>query len=422
MRNASTKPACGRARWTTTSGRIASARTCTSRSPPRVSGARRSITCCSTARPAWARPRSRTSSRTSCRCRSQHRRPGPRKARRPRRHPHQAARRAKSCSSTRSTACRRRSRRSSIPRSKTTSSISMIGQGPSARSVKVPLQPFTLVGATTRTGLLTAPLRSRFGLIHRLDFYNDADMQEIVSRSGRILDVPLDAESAGEIARRSRGTPRIANRLLRRVRDYAQVRADGKVTHGDRARGDAHARRRRQRLRRKRSPPAAHDHRQVRRRTGGPQHDRRGDQRGARRHRRHLRAVSHADRLSRSHAARPRGDGACVSIFRARPPLERTHDCGDRLGHSHATAGRVHGRPHLENGQGRLAPDLRAAARADQRRPRKDGRHQRRVDPAAHRHPRASSRRARRRHVRSREGSRAKRRWSRPASRRWTST
>jgi holliday junction DNA helicase RuvB len=105
----------------------------------------------------------------------------------------------------------------------------MIGQGPSARSVKVPLQPFTLVGATTRTGLLTAPLRSRFGLIHRLDFYTDADMQEIVTRSGRILDVPLSPDAAGEIARRSRGTPRIANRLLRRVRDYAQVRADGNV-------------------------------------------------------------------------------------------------------------------------------------------------------------------------------------------------
>jgi holliday junction DNA helicase RuvB len=106
----------------------------------------------------------------------------------------------------------------------------MIGQGPSARSVKVPLQPFTLVGATTRTGLLTAPLRSRFGIVHRLDFYNDADMQEIVTRSGRILAVPLDAAAAAEIARRSRGTPRIANRLLRRVRDYAQVRADGTIT------------------------------------------------------------------------------------------------------------------------------------------------------------------------------------------------
>jgi Holliday junction DNA helicase RuvB len=106
----------------------------------------------------------------------------------------------------------------------------MIGQGPSARSVKVPLQPFTLVGATTRTGLLTAPLRSRFGLIHRLDFYTDADMREIVTRSGRILGVPLDPDAAIEIARRSRGTPRIANRLLRRVRDYAQVRADGSIT------------------------------------------------------------------------------------------------------------------------------------------------------------------------------------------------
>jgi Holliday junction DNA helicase RuvB len=106
----------------------------------------------------------------------------------------------------------------------------MIGQGPSARSVKVPLQPFTLVGATTRTGLLTAPLRSRFGLVHRLDFYNDGDMQEIVTRSARILNVSIDETAAGELARRSRGTPRIANRLLRRVRDYAQVRADGHIT------------------------------------------------------------------------------------------------------------------------------------------------------------------------------------------------
>ncbi len=106
----------------------------------------------------------------------------------------------------------------------------VIGQGPGARSVKVPVQPFTLVAATTRTGLLTAPLRSRFGLVHRLDYYTEADMIEIVSRSGRILGVPLSADAASEVARRSRGTPRIANRLLRRVRDYAQVRADGTVT------------------------------------------------------------------------------------------------------------------------------------------------------------------------------------------------
>jgi holliday junction DNA helicase RuvB len=106
----------------------------------------------------------------------------------------------------------------------------MIGQGPSARSVKVPLQRFTLIGATTRTGLLTSPLRARFGIVHRLDFYTDADILEIVIRSGRILGVPIDPDGAREIARRARGTPRVANRLLRRVRDYAQVRADGHVT------------------------------------------------------------------------------------------------------------------------------------------------------------------------------------------------
>jgi holliday junction DNA helicase RuvB len=106
----------------------------------------------------------------------------------------------------------------------------VIGQGPSARSVKVPLKPFTLVGATTRAGLLTSPLRARFGIVHRLDFYADTDLEEIVRRSARILDVPLDDDAAQEIARRSRGTPRIANRLLRRVRDFAEVRADGRVT------------------------------------------------------------------------------------------------------------------------------------------------------------------------------------------------
>ena len=106
----------------------------------------------------------------------------------------------------------------------------VIGQGPSARSVKVPLQRFTLIGATTRTGLLTSPLRGRFGIVHRLDFYTDADVLEIVVRSARILGVPIEAAAAREIARRSRGTPRVANRLLRRVRDYAQVRADGTVT------------------------------------------------------------------------------------------------------------------------------------------------------------------------------------------------
>ncbi|MGE3511689.1 MAG: Holliday junction branch migration DNA helicase RuvB [Vicinamibacterales bacterium] len=106
----------------------------------------------------------------------------------------------------------------------------VIGQGPSARSVKVPLQRFTLIGATTRAGLLTSPLRARFGIVHRLEFYNGHDLEEIVRRSARILGVPLVPGAAAEIARRSRGTPRIANRLLRRVRDYAQVRADGTIT------------------------------------------------------------------------------------------------------------------------------------------------------------------------------------------------
>ncbi len=106
----------------------------------------------------------------------------------------------------------------------------VIGQGPGARSVKVPIENFTLVGATTRTGLLTSPLRARFGIVHRLDFYTPADIEHIVKRSARILAVELSPDAAAEIGRRSRGTPRIANRLLRRVRDYAQVKADGRIT------------------------------------------------------------------------------------------------------------------------------------------------------------------------------------------------
>jgi len=106
----------------------------------------------------------------------------------------------------------------------------VIGQGPGARSVKVPVEPFTLVGATTRAGLLTSPLRARFGIVQRLDFYSPADIEEIGRRSARILAVPMDDAAAKDIASRSRGTPRIVNRLLRRVRDYAQVRADGRVT------------------------------------------------------------------------------------------------------------------------------------------------------------------------------------------------
>jgi Holliday junction DNA helicase RuvB len=103
----------------------------------------------------------------------------------------------------------------------------MIGEGPAARSIKLNLKPFTLVGATTRAGLLTSPLRDRFGIVQRLEFYNELELQSIVSRSAQIMGVGLDADGAAEIAARSRGTPRIANRLLRRVRDFAEVEADG---------------------------------------------------------------------------------------------------------------------------------------------------------------------------------------------------
>jgi Holliday junction DNA helicase RuvB len=105
----------------------------------------------------------------------------------------------------------------------------MIGEGPAARSIKLDLQPFTLVGATTRAGMLTNPLRDRFGIVARLEFYSDDDLTRIVRRSAALLEVPIDDDGAREIARRARGTPRIANRLLRRVRDYAQVRGSGHV-------------------------------------------------------------------------------------------------------------------------------------------------------------------------------------------------
>jgi len=106
----------------------------------------------------------------------------------------------------------------------------MIGEGPAARSIKLELPPFTLVGATTRAGLLTSPLRDRFGIVQRLEFYNTADLSTILRRAAGILGIQIDATGAMELAQRSRGTPRIANRLLRRVRDYAEVKADGHIT------------------------------------------------------------------------------------------------------------------------------------------------------------------------------------------------
>ncbi|EQM75058.1 Holliday junction branch migration DNA helicase RuvB [Stutzerimonas stutzeri] len=108
----------------------------------------------------------------------------------------------------------------------------MIGEGPAARSIKLDLPPFTLVGATTRAGMLTNPLRDRFGIVQRLEFYSTADLATIVARSAGILGLPIEADGAVEIARRARGTPRIANRLLRRVRDFAEVRGNGEISRG----------------------------------------------------------------------------------------------------------------------------------------------------------------------------------------------
>ncbi|MFQ5840752.1 MAG: Holliday junction branch migration DNA helicase RuvB [Candidatus Methylomirabilales bacterium] len=106
----------------------------------------------------------------------------------------------------------------------------IIGQGPHARAIKLDLPRFTLVGATTRAGLLTSPLRDRFGVVHRLDYYQEAELAQIITRSARVLGVTITSEGAVELAKRSRGTPRVANRLLRRVRDYAQVLGDGRIT------------------------------------------------------------------------------------------------------------------------------------------------------------------------------------------------
>jgi Holliday junction DNA helicase RuvB len=106
----------------------------------------------------------------------------------------------------------------------------VIGEGPGARSIKLDLPPFTLIGATTRAGLLTSPLRDRFGIVLRLEFYTVEDLAKIIARSAQILEVPAEADGIAAIARRSRGTPRIANRLLRRARDYAQVKGDGRLT------------------------------------------------------------------------------------------------------------------------------------------------------------------------------------------------
>ena len=157
----------------------------------------------------------------------------------------------------------------------------LVGMGPGARTHSLPMPKFTAIGATTRQGLVSAPLRGRFGLVLRLNHYDESELAQIVNRSAQLLNVEIDEEGTQEIARRSRGTPRIANRLLRRVRDYAQVRADGHITQpvaADRARS---ARSGSLRARRDRSEDHADGARKVWRRAGGAEHDRGGDRRRA---------------------------------------------------------------------------------------------------------------------------------------------
>ncbi len=151
----------------------------------------------------------------------------------------------------------------------------IVGQGAGARIHPFQLNRFTLIGATTRAGLVTAPLRSRFGIVHRLDFYQPEDLVEIVRRSAKILDIAVDDTGAEEIARRSRGTPRVANRLLRRARDFAQVRADGRITADTAREALEDARRGRARPRRSGSQPDDDHHRKIFRRARRTEHHRR---------------------------------------------------------------------------------------------------------------------------------------------------
>ena len=204
----------------------------------------------------------------------------------------------------------------------------IIGEGPAARSVKIDLAPFTLVGATTRLGLLTTPLRDRFGIPVRLNFYSVDELEHIVRRGARILGVELTADGATEIARRSRGTPRIATRLLRRVRDFASV--DG-VKAIDAREADNALRRLEvdslgfDQLDRRYLQP---DRRELRRRAGRHRDDRRGAVRAARRHRGNRRAVPHPAGLRPAHAARPPAHAAGLPASRAR---HRRPSCRRRL-------------------------------------------------------------------------------------------
>ena len=191
----------------------------------------------------------------------------------------------------------------------------VLGQGAGARTVTLPLPPFTLIGATTRAGLLTTPLRDRFGVSHRLEHYSDEHLATIVERSARILEVEIDAEGARTIASRSRGTPRVANRLLKRVRDFAEVKGTGEIGASIAADALADARGRRRRARPRRPRPARHRRDQVRRRPGRPLDPGDRDRRGAGHDRGRARALPAPAGPAEADAARARADPA-----RLRPP------------------------------------------------------------------------------------------------------
>ena len=222
----------------------------------------------------------------------------------------------------------------------------IVGQGAGARTLTLDLPPFTLVGATTRTGLLTTPLRDRFGMTFRLGYYEPDELTSIVRRSAGILGVEIEGNAAEEIAARARGTPRVANRILRRVRDVAQVRHAGVVTVDDRARGARAARGRRGRARAHRPRAPRRDRAQVRRRPGRALDARGLARRGAGHDRGRLRAVPAPARLppadaarTRHHRARPRRTSA--------PPADPRTGCSRR---EHA---------HLDTGDGRPARRVR---------------------------------------------------------------
>ncbi len=201
-----------------------------------------------------------------------------------------------------------------------------IADGPNAQTIPMTLERFTLVGATTRFGLLTPPMRARFGMVERLNFYPAEDLERIVTRSAALLQIPTDSEGGLEIAKRSRGTPRVANRLLRRVRDFAQVRAEGKIT-GPVAR---------EALSRLNVDEFGLDDMDARilttliekfcRRTGGTQHPGRRRRRGQRHPGRGVRAVPHSAGVPRAHAARPLRHRQRLSPLRHHAAARTGHD------------------------------------------------------------------------------------------------